>query len=291
MSMVWEHKWDSGEQMVMLSLADHADHEGGNIWPSHELTAYKTGYSKRHVRRIVTRLRVNGVLKVQKESSIHRPTTYYIDWSAATPKGKYVPEDRPDKAVAKDEDSDKMSAPTTTEDVTEIWDEKPDEEEREPPDKMSAEPSTGDKMSSNPSRTDKMSAQPPKEVTQMSSKPSETESTTGRTSTPPLPKVIPPTRPDDYVGWLTYELEQQGFILDDIQKAKYGRWFKIVREKGADHATLIRTKSRIVSEWPRYPLTVSQALDDIRGVRKTGTAAQKATQSQRDRSKEEYDNA
>lgn len=110
----------------MLSLADHANHEGGNIWPSHELTAWKTGYTKRHVRRVVKSLRLKGILVVEKEATWNRPTTYAIDWGRARPKGEFVPTDDPSENpggdVMSSQPSEKgdMNVPPTTRGVTQM---------------------------------------------------------------------------------------------------------------------------------------------------------------------------
>jgi hypothetical protein len=91
MALVWEHTWETGEQLVMLSLADHAHHDSTEIRPSNELTAHKTGYSKRHVRRLIGGLKDKGILELQREATPTRPTTYRINWDNATGKDSYVP--------------------------------------------------------------------------------------------------------------------------------------------------------------------------------------------------------
>ena len=53
---VWDTNLPQNEKYVLLAYADHADHEGNNIFPSVELIARKTGYSHRSVQRIVKKL-------------------------------------------------------------------------------------------------------------------------------------------------------------------------------------------------------------------------------------------
>ncbi|GAH09502.1 unnamed protein product, partial [marine sediment metagenome] len=52
------------EKFVLLAFADHADHDGLNVYPSYERVALKTGYSERQVKRIVARLKKRGALIV-----------------------------------------------------------------------------------------------------------------------------------------------------------------------------------------------------------------------------------
>jgi hypothetical protein len=88
MGKVWDHKFSRAEQAIMLALADHANHDGGDIYPSMGKIAWKTGYSRRHVIRIVGDLRERGILVVVEEADLakHHATEYGIDWSKAEPK-------------------------------------------------------------------------------------------------------------------------------------------------------------------------------------------------------------
>lgn len=88
MGLVWEHEFDRAEQAVMLAIADHADHDGESIYPSMARVAWKTGYSKRHVIRIVGGLREKGVLVLVRDADPinFRPSEYRIDWTKAQPK-------------------------------------------------------------------------------------------------------------------------------------------------------------------------------------------------------------
>lgn len=50
--IVWESDLPQNEKFVLLAYADHADHDGNNIFPSIALIAWKTGYSERNIKRI-----------------------------------------------------------------------------------------------------------------------------------------------------------------------------------------------------------------------------------------------
>jgi hypothetical protein len=50
------------EKYVLLAYTDHADHEGGNIYPSIELICEKTGYKERAVQLITRSLEEKGFL-------------------------------------------------------------------------------------------------------------------------------------------------------------------------------------------------------------------------------------
>lgn len=52
LGLVWDAPLSQAHKLLMLAMADHADHEGGNIFPSIGTLARKTGYSERHVQRL-----------------------------------------------------------------------------------------------------------------------------------------------------------------------------------------------------------------------------------------------
>jgi len=62
MGMVFDLDLPVGEKLVMLAYADHADHQGGSIFPSTALICKKTGYSESQVRRIVKSLEQKKLL-------------------------------------------------------------------------------------------------------------------------------------------------------------------------------------------------------------------------------------
>lgn len=66
MGLVWDLDLPHQQQLVLLAMADHADHEGKRIFPSIGLLAWKTGYSDRQVRRIVKDLIDSGIVVLVK---------------------------------------------------------------------------------------------------------------------------------------------------------------------------------------------------------------------------------
>jgi hypothetical protein len=60
---VWDMKLSPGEKLVLLALADHADHNGKNAYPGTDLLAWKTELSTRQVRRILDELEARAVIK------------------------------------------------------------------------------------------------------------------------------------------------------------------------------------------------------------------------------------
>ena len=62
MAWVWDQEIDRDGKFVLLAYADHADHEGGNIFPAVLTIAKKTGYSERSVQRITKKLIEEGWL-------------------------------------------------------------------------------------------------------------------------------------------------------------------------------------------------------------------------------------
>ena len=59
---VWNADLDRATKYVLVCMADHADHIGGNIRPSVELIAWKSQYNERQVRRIIRDLEAAGIL-------------------------------------------------------------------------------------------------------------------------------------------------------------------------------------------------------------------------------------
>jgi hypothetical protein len=63
MAQVWELDLPHAEKFVLLAMADHADHDGGNVHPAVATVARKTGYSDRQVQRIIDALEAKGLLR------------------------------------------------------------------------------------------------------------------------------------------------------------------------------------------------------------------------------------
>ncbi len=63
MGLVWDLTEVSREEKyILLAYADHADHDGGSIFPKVSTIAKKTGYSNRSVQRITRKLETSGYL-------------------------------------------------------------------------------------------------------------------------------------------------------------------------------------------------------------------------------------
>lgn len=65
LGQVWDLQLPAPKLLVLLALADHADHNGENAYPSADLIAWKTGYSERQVRRILQGLVKDKILSQQ----------------------------------------------------------------------------------------------------------------------------------------------------------------------------------------------------------------------------------
>lgn len=63
MAMVWELDLPKPEKFLLLALADHADHEGRNVYPGVNLLAWKTGDTRRTVQRLLRRLEARGLIE------------------------------------------------------------------------------------------------------------------------------------------------------------------------------------------------------------------------------------
>ena len=82
MSQVWDLKLPHASKFVLLAMADHADHDGNNVYPSVRTVALKTGYSVRQVQRIITALEADGLL-VAMQQAAGAATVYRIETSDA----------------------------------------------------------------------------------------------------------------------------------------------------------------------------------------------------------------
>jgi len=100
MGHVWELVLPANQTLVLLALADHADHEGNNVFPSIGLIAWKTGYSERQVQRIVKQLVKDKILVETKRPGF--TTLYKIDLTAGVKKELYNPRQdvTPDTAMS-----------------------------------------------------------------------------------------------------------------------------------------------------------------------------------------------
>lgn len=108
---VWDLDLPHNKRLVLLAMADHADHEGQNIYPSTDLIAWKTGYSFRQVQRVIDALIVDGILVVMKPARQQKPATYALDFKAGTLK---PPFDR----VARKAQSRQNGTPESRQNVT-----------------------------------------------------------------------------------------------------------------------------------------------------------------------------
>ena len=62
MAAVWDMDLPRDQQFVLLAYADHADHDGGNIWPAVKTIAAKCGYSERSIQAVTRELVLAGML-------------------------------------------------------------------------------------------------------------------------------------------------------------------------------------------------------------------------------------
>ena len=82
---VWQcsrHK--SGNLLVLLALADHADDEG-KAWPGVRSLAWKARLSQRHIRRCLSELLVSGELEILAEPAPSGGKWYQIRLDRLTP--------------------------------------------------------------------------------------------------------------------------------------------------------------------------------------------------------------
>lgn len=126
MGSVWELDLPAPKLLILLALADHADHNGDNVYPSIRLVGWKTGYSERQCQRIMRALIKDGILQVV-ERAPGKTTKYRIDVSSGVKKSPIEKTSNdvrqnvtPDIAMsyARNVTPDKMSPLPVTSDVT-----------------------------------------------------------------------------------------------------------------------------------------------------------------------------
>lgn len=88
MGRIWDLELPHNQMLVLLAMADHADHAGRNIFPGLPLIAHKTGYSQVEVRRIVKKLVESGLL-VEEGALPGKPKKYRIDFSKGIQKPEF----------------------------------------------------------------------------------------------------------------------------------------------------------------------------------------------------------
>lgn len=85
MGSVWDLDLPHNKMLVLLAMADHADHTGARVFPSFALIAWKTGYSYRQTLRIIKELEDDGILvAVRYGKQAGTVNEYRIDLSAGT---------------------------------------------------------------------------------------------------------------------------------------------------------------------------------------------------------------
>jgi hypothetical protein len=90
MGGVYEIELSHGQQAILLACADHGQDDGSDIFPSVDRLAWKTGYDRRNVQRIMRQLEAVGVLVQVAQATRRHPTEYRIDLSAGTAKSPFV---------------------------------------------------------------------------------------------------------------------------------------------------------------------------------------------------------
>lgn len=94
-SEVWNREVPGPLMLTALALADHADHDGRNTYPSVGLLAWKTGQSRRTVQRHLRALEASGFIEPAgyPNGGHGRATRYHFNFEKV---GLKPPHRRPD---------------------------------------------------------------------------------------------------------------------------------------------------------------------------------------------------
>ena len=92
MRQVWSLDLSPTEQQVLMAMADFANDDGDNCFPSHGRLAWKTGYSERTVARAINGFIESGVVIVLRLGTNKAPPRYQICLNVAKRKVPYCKE-------------------------------------------------------------------------------------------------------------------------------------------------------------------------------------------------------
>lgn len=89
-SKIWEHDIQGSHRDVLLILADHADHDTHEAWPTVATIAWKAGISERQTQYCLRALERDGVIELTERESPHRGRKYWINLQALKRKKRGV---------------------------------------------------------------------------------------------------------------------------------------------------------------------------------------------------------
>ena len=85
MAWVWDQDLPTSQKMLLLAIADHADDDGDNAWPSKARLAKKVGLSENRIRQMLRRLEADGWITTDRQQggthrtpSDRRPNLYRV---------------------------------------------------------------------------------------------------------------------------------------------------------------------------------------------------------------------
>jgi hypothetical protein len=79
MSDVWDLPIPTSQKMILLSMADHANDEGCNAYPSIARLAHRCSLSERAVQYGLRSLESDGYLTMTRPAGQHRPASYQVN--------------------------------------------------------------------------------------------------------------------------------------------------------------------------------------------------------------------
>lgn len=120
MSWVWEHSRAAGiDRLVLLAIADAANDDGAQAWPSGETLARKTGVNLRTVQRSMRRLVDLGEVSVKTNAGKNGANVYRVHMTTPTP-GTVPPEPSLTRPKESLRDSSSSATPAARPDVERI---------------------------------------------------------------------------------------------------------------------------------------------------------------------------
>ncbi len=79
MTLVWRSDLPANHKLVLLAYADHANDEGGSVYPGEDWMAAKTGYTSGNIRRVTKQLVEAGFLHRVKRGQTGQRAEWEVD--------------------------------------------------------------------------------------------------------------------------------------------------------------------------------------------------------------------
>lgn len=239
MGEVWELNLPQKHAWILMSLCDHAEHDGTGVYPGNGYTAWKTGYSESTIKRTLRELKEDyKLIELIEDGGGKRASEWRIcienfeDHRKESMPGRGAP--RENKNAAKEKQTPVRAT-----------------------NRVQCEPGSGENKPGSLSRT-RDDRNRPIEPSGFAK--------AGESGSPP-PE-------DDFQGWhieeyLRDELSTKDVALTRARGRRYTGEANKLRKEGVDSLELYEAADRVIERWEAVELTLDKALRDVRNGKQT----------------------